>query len=97
MTDESHEEQEESFLERIDQIEDQAWLAARDAAVSRFVLDNLVLDLGRMGLLDARGFMERLRSVVPLHPDAPHRDAIGEFLAELEGCLPPPGGGPGVH
>ena len=97
MTDESHEEQEETFLERIDQIEDQAWLGARDAAVSRFVLGNLVLDLGRMGLLDTRGLIERLRLLAPSHPDVPHREAIGEFLTELESCLPPPGGRPGVH
>ena len=98
MADESPEEPcEEDLPDWIGKVEDKAWLAARDAAVSRFVLGNLVLDLGRMGLLDARGFIERLRLLVPSHPDVPHRDAMGEFLTELESCLPKPGGGPGVH
>ena len=98
MADESPEEPfKEDLPDWIGKVEDKAWLAACDAAVSRFVLGNLVLDLGRMGLLDARGFIERLRLLVPSHPDVPHRDAMGEFLTELESCLPKPGGGPGVH
>ena len=98
MADESPEEPcEEDLPDWIGKVEDKAWLAACDAAVSRFVLGNLVLDLGRMGLLDARGFIERLRLLVPSHPDVPHRDAMGEFLTELESCLPKPGDGPGVH
>lgn len=101
MTDKSHKAQEADSLERIDQIEDQAWLAARDAAVSRFVLGNLVLELGQRGAIDARRFIGRLQAVAPLHPDPPHQQAIQEFLVELQRCLPEPGasgagGEPGV-
>lgn len=86
---------EEDLQDWIGKVEDKAWLAARDAAVSRFVLGNLVLELGQIGALDARRFIARLQAVAPLHPDRPHQQAIQEFLEELQRCLPAPGAGGG--
>ena len=102
MADESPEEPfKEDLPDWVSQVEDRAWLAARDAAVSRFVLGNLVLELGQVGAIDARQFIARLQAVAPLHPDPPHQQAIQEFLVELQRCLPEPGasgagGAPGV-
>ncbi len=70
MADESPEEPfKEDLPDWIGQVEDRAWLAARDAAVSRFVLGNLVLELGQRGAIDARQFIARLQAAAPLHPD----------------------------
>ena len=85
----------------VGEIEDVARLAARDAAAARFLLGNLVLELGQRGAIDARRFIGRLQAVAPLHPDPPHQQAIQEFLVELQRCLPEPGasgagGEPGV-
>ena len=99
MADESPEEPfKEDLPDWIGQVEDRAWLAARDAAVSRFVLGNLVLELGQRGAIDAGRFIARLQAVAPLHPDPPHQQAIEEFLVELQRCLPAPdaGGGGGA-
>ena len=102
MTDESPEEPfEEDLPDWIGKVEDKAWLAACDAAVSRFVLGNLVLELGQRGAIDAGRFIARLQAAAPLHPDPPHQQAIQEFLVELQRCLPEPGasgagGEPGV-
>lgn len=90
MADESPEEPfEEDLPDWIGKVEDKAWMAARDAAVSRFVLGNLVLELGHMGAIDARRFIQKLLVVAPQHPDQP--EAVREFLEELQRCLPPPG------
>ena len=75
----------------VGEIEDVARLAARDAAAARFLLGNLVLELGQRGAIDARQFIARLQAVAPLHPDPPHQQAIEEFLVELQRCLPEPG------
>ena len=96
MADESPEEPfKEDLPDWIGQVEDRAWLAARDAAVSRFVLGNLVLELGQRGAIDAGRFIARLQAVAPLHPDPPHQQAIQEFLAQLQRCLPAPDAGGG--
>ena len=60
MADESPEEPfKEDLPDWIGQVEDRAWLAARDAAVSRFVLGNLVLEQGQRCSIDARRFISR--------------------------------------
>ncbi len=78
----------EDLPDWIGKVEDKAWMAARDAAVSRFVLGNLVLELGSVGAIDARRFIQRLLTAVPSHPDQP--EAVQEFLEELQRCLPSP-------
>ena len=82
-------------------VEDKAWAASVNSVASRFLLGNLVLELGQRGAIDARRFIGRLQAVAPLHPDPPHQQAIQEFLVELQRCLPEPGasgagGEPGV-
>ena len=79
-------------------LEDKVWAAARDAAATRFLLGNLVLALGKAGVIDAARFIENLLVLAPLHPDQPQ--AAQELLAELQRCLPSPapndeGGAPG--
>lgn len=86
----------EGLADWLGQVEDKVWMAARDAAVSRFVLGNLVLELGRGGVIDAGRFIGNLLAVAPQHPDQPQ--AVTEFLEELQRCLPEPGdnGGSGA-
>lgn len=81
--------------EWIGKVEDKVWVAERDAAVSRFVLGNLVLELGRSGVIDAHRFIQKLQVAAPLHPDYP--EVVQDFLAELQRCLPDdgPDGEPG--
>lgn len=85
----------EQLEEWIGEVEDKAWAAARDAATSRFLLGNLVLELGRSGVIDAERFIRNLLTAAPRHPDYPKE--IQEFLEELLRCLPIPeeGGGDG--
>jgi len=83
----------------IGEVEAKAWGAARDAAASRFLLGNLVLELGRSGAIDAERFIRNLLTAAPRHPDHPRE--IQEFLEELLRCLPSPeedggGGEPGA-
>lgn len=87
----------EGLADWIGQVEDKVWCAERDAAVSRFVLGNLVLELGRTGVVDAERFIGTLLAAAPRHPDQPQ--AVREFLEELQRCLPRPGdtGGDGGH
>lgn len=100
MAEEEPEDNSPEDLEKwLGQVEDKAWMAERDAAVSRFVLGNLVLELGTTGAIDARRFIARLLALAPSHPDQPA--AVLEFLAELQRCLPESGesgagGAPGV-
>lgn len=89
----------EELAESVGTIEDKVWIAAQDSAASRFLLGNLVLELGRAGTIDTRKFIDRLLTIAPLHPDQPK--AIQEFLEELRRHLPVPdangeGGAPGV-
>jgi len=79
----------EYLADWIGQIEDRVWCAERDAAISRFVLGNLVLELGRTGVIDAEGFIRKLLVAAPQHPDQPQ--AVQEFLEALLCYLPPPG------
>ena len=90
MADESPEEPfKEDLPDWIGQVEDRAWLAARDAAVSRFVLGNLVLELGRTGrLIDAHGFIDRLFVWAQQAPD--HSQGLQEYLQEIRFLLPAP-------
>ncbi|PIV87605.1 MAG: hypothetical protein COW48_10450 [Hydrogenophilales bacterium CG17_big_fil_post_rev_8_21_14_2_50_63_12] len=79
----------EYLADWIGQIEDRVWCAERDAAISRFVLGNLVLELGRTGVIDAEGFIRKLLVAAPQHPDQPQ--AVQEFLEALLCYLPPSG------
>ena len=66
----------------VGEIEDVARLAARDAAAARFLLGNLVLELGRTGLLmDAHAFIDRLLVGAQQAPD--QSQALQEYLQEL--------------
>lgn len=76
----------EGLADWIGQIEDKVWVAARDAAASRFLLGNLVLELGRTGVIDAGRLIRGLLAEAPQHPDCPQ--AIQELLEELQRCLP---------
>lgn len=79
----------EKLADWMGQLEDKVWAAARDAAASRFLLGNLVLELGRTGVIDAARFIENLLVLAPQHPDQPQ--AVQELLEELRRCLPTPG------
>lgn len=73
----------------VGEIEDIARLAARDAAAARFLLGNLVLELGRTGLLmDAHAFIDRLLVGAQQAPD--QSQALQEYLQELRALLPAP-------
>ena len=72
-------------------LEDKAWAASVNGVASRFLLGNLVLELGRTGLIDARAFIERLLAAAPQSPD--HPEEVRQFLEELLLHLPAPGEG----
>lgn len=73
----------------VGEIEDVARLAARDAAAARFLLGNLVLELGRTGrLIDAHGFIDRLFVWAQQAPD--HSQGLQEYLQEIRFLLPAP-------
>lgn len=85
----------EYLADWIGQVENATWGAAQDAAVSRFVLGNLVLELGKTGLIDGEGFIQKLLAAAPQHPDQPQ--AVQVFLQELLRVLQQSRAGGGGH
>ena len=76
----------EEAKEWLHKLEDDAWIAKSQAAALDFILGNLLVELDRSGVMDAKQFVGRLQKLVPLLESSPQISAK-VMLDQLQATL----------
>lgn len=81
----------EEMDERLNLIEDNAWVAGSRSAALELILGNLLIELDKKKVIDGMEFTQRLESLVPLLEASPQISAnliLGQLREAFSGKAP---------